>query len=102
MGSHDEVAAPSQQPALEQQSAGSPAPVRARRGFAVLLLDDFLNISAHLRLLLAAEDFFRLDSLVPRATLGVQKTEKLLQSFRIGRIPEVGAFAPDTHQVLVL
>ena len=85
MGSHDEDAAPSQQLVFEQQIGWQSFPgTHAPRGFSVLVLNNFLKIRTHLYLLLAAKDFFRLHSFVPRTALGVQETEKLLQGSRIG------------------
>ena len=49
------------------------------RRFAVFVLNDFLHIRTHWYLLFAAEDFFRLHSLVPCTTFGVKETEKVLR-----------------------
>jgi hypothetical protein len=47
-------------------------------------------------------EVFLLQRLVPRATLGVEKVQQLLQSRRVCLVPEVCAFAPDGDQVFVL
>src|SRR6516162_1780527 len=100
MGSQDDAAEPSQQLVFEQQSAGRPSPVRTRFAaspyfsWTISFTSGLMGIS-----LFAAEDFFRPHSLVPGTTFGVEEAEKLLQCLRIGRVPEVGAFAPDAHQV---
>jgi hypothetical protein len=41
----------------------------------VFLLDDFLQITAHVYLLFAAKDLFRLYSLVPGTAFGVEEAE---------------------------
>jgi len=49
---------------------------------------------------LQAEDLFWPRSLVPLTALSVEENEKLLEGFRIGRIPEVRTFVSGTDQVL--
>src|SRR6185437_1860295 len=51
---------------------------------------------------LAADNLLRLYSFVSRAAFGIEKPEQFLKGFRVSRIPEVSAFAPDAHQVLIL
>src|SRR6476661_900563 len=51
---------------------------------------------------LATNNFLWLDSLVPRAALGIEKAEQFLQGFRIRRIPEERPFPLHAYEVFVL
>src|ERR1700722_13666692 len=52
--------------------------------------------------LLAADDGLRLNSLVTRTALGVEKAQQILKCIRIGRIPEERPLTAHAHQVFVL
>src|ERR1700683_2386055 len=52
--------------------------------------------------LLAADDGLRLNGLVTRAALRVEKAQQILECVRIGRVPKERPLAAHTHQILVL
>src|ERR1700733_5812026 len=52
--------------------------------------------------LLAADDGLRLNSLVTRTALCVEKAQQILEGIRIGRVPKERPFAAHAHQVFVL
>src|SRR5438067_4874772 len=104
IGSHEASAEPSQQEVCAQQSAGSPLPSMTRRAASPYfsLTISFTSIALSLGSVANLRDSLGLNRLVARAAFRIKEAQQLLQSFRIGGIPEVGAFAVHAHQVFVL
>src|ERR1700677_178403 len=52
--------------------------------------------------LLTAQDLLGFDGLVARATFRIKEAQQILQSVRVGRVPQERALAAHADQVLVL
>jgi hypothetical protein len=48
------------------------------------------------------DDILRFNRFVSSAAFGIEELQKLLERFRVGRVPQKGTFAAHVHQLFVL